>query len=185
MGSQRVGHDWVTELSWILIAVIFYYEEIICFIKWFYFTCNKDLSEVKLSDITVKNMSYWSIIGRFQNWKKISKNMHLELECVYMLSCFSPVGLFETSWTVACPVPLSWDTSGKNIGVCCHALLHGIFPAQVSNPHHLHLLHWEMSSLPLVAPECKSWIHYFYLCILAWITDLWDPLPLNVNVKYG
>ena len=27
-----------------------------------------------------------------------------------------------------------WDSPGKNIGVCCHALLQGIFPTQGSNP---------------------------------------------------
>ena len=32
---------------------------------------------------------------------------------------------------------------------CCHFLLKGIFPAQGLNPHLLHLLHWQMDSLPL------------------------------------
>ena len=38
----------------------------------------------------------------------------------------------------------------------CHALLHGIFPTQGSNPsleaRSLSLLHWQMGSLPLVPP---------------------------------
>ena len=33
------------------------------------------------------------------------------------------------------------DLPGKNTGVSCHALLHGIFPTQGSNPHLLRLLH--------------------------------------------
>ena len=40
----------------------------------------------------------------------------------------------------------SWDSSGKNTGVGCHALLQGIFPTQGSNPRLLHcgqiLHHW-------------------------------------------
>ena len=40
----------------------------------------------------------------------------------------------------------------KNIGVGCHFLLQGIFPAQGSNPHFLHLLHWQVDSLPLPPP---------------------------------
>ena len=33
-----------------------------------------------------------------------------------------------------------WDSSGKNTGVDCHALLQGIFPTQGSNLHLLRLL---------------------------------------------
>ena len=34
-------------------------------------------------------------------------------------------------------------------GVGWHALLQTIFPTQVSDPRFLHLLHWQVSSLPL------------------------------------
>ena len=34
----------------------------------------------------------------------------------------------------------------------CHALLQGLFPTQESNLSLLHLLHWQMGSLPLVPP---------------------------------
>ena len=37
-----------------------------------------------------------------------------------------------------------------------HALLQGIFPSQRSNPRFLCLLHWQMSSLPLVAQTVKN-----------------------------
>ena len=46
-----------------------------------------------------------------------------------------------TPWTVACQAPLSMDSSGKNTGVGCHAILQGLFPTQELNPHLLHLLH--------------------------------------------
>ena len=41
-----------------------------------------------------------------------------------------------------CPL----DFPGKNIGVCCHFLLQGIFPTQGTN---LCLLHWQANSLSL------------------------------------
>ena len=43
-----------------------------------------------------------------------------------------------------------WDSPGKNTGVGCHFLFQGIFPTQGSNPGLLYLLHWQVSSLPLV-----------------------------------
>ena len=46
-----------------------------------------------------------------------------------------------------------WVSPGKNTGVGCHALLQGIFLTLGSNPRLLHLLHWQLGSLPLVPPE--------------------------------
>ena len=40
----------------------------------------------------------------------------------------------------------------RNPGVVCPFLLQDIFPAQGSNPHLLHLLHWQADSLPLAPP---------------------------------
>ena len=51
----------------------------------------------------------------------------------------------------------SWDFPGKNTGVGCHFLLQGIFLTQGSNPHLLHLLYWQVDSLPPGKP-CK----YYY-----------------------
>ena len=45
------------------------------------------------------------------------------------------------------------DSLGKNTGVAYHALLQGIFLTQGSNPHLLHLLHWQAGSLPLAPPR--------------------------------
>ena len=42
-----------------------------------------------------------------------------------------------------------WDSSGKNIGAGCHALLQGIFQTQGLNLHLLHLLHCQADSLLL------------------------------------
>ena len=57
-----------------------------------------------------------------------------------VLSHFSRVWLFVTLWTIA-RLLLPWDSPSKNIGVGCHALLHGIFPTQRSNPCLLRFLH--------------------------------------------
>ena len=68
-----------------------------------------------------------------------------------LLRCYVMSDSFATPWTTAlqdrlCP----WDFPGKNIGVGCHFLLHGIFPIQRSNPC---LLHWQADSLPLSYQE--------------------------------
>ena len=54
-----------------------------------------------------------------------------------------PHGLQPTR--LLCP----WNLPGKNTGVGCHFLLHGIFPTQKSNRRLLHLSHWWADSLPL------------------------------------
>ena len=44
------------------------------------------------------------------------------------------------------------DSPGKDTRLSCHALLQGIFPIQGSNLYLLHLLHWQVGSLPLAPP---------------------------------
>ena len=57
-----------------------------------------------------------------------------------------------------------WDSTGKNTGVDCHALLLGIFPTQGSNPHLLNLPYLQAGSLPL-APPGKPWYTAAYSCL--------------------
>ena len=75
-----------------------------------------------------------------------------------VLSYLSRVLLFATPWTIALQALCAWDSSGKNIGVGCHALLQGIF-TQGLNPHLLCLLHWQTGSLP-TAPPGKTTNNY-------------------------
>ena len=49
-----------------------------------------------------------------------------------------------------------WDSPGRNARVGCCALLQGIFPTQGLNPRLLRLLHWQVSSLPLMPPQSKT-----------------------------
>ena len=78
-----------------------------------------------------------------------SLGMLLTSACVSAQS-LSHDRFFVTPWTVA-PARLlcSWDFPGKHVGLGCHFLLPGIFLTQRSNPCLLHLLHWQVDSLPL------------------------------------
>ena len=77
------------------------------------------------------NAHYLLIFLTSLRWKKKSES----LSCVW---------LFATPWTVEAFCP--WNSPGKTTGVGCHSLLQGIFPTQGLN---LHLLHWQVDSLPL------------------------------------
>ena len=61
--------------------------------------------------------------------------------CACMLSHFSCVLLFETLRTIASKVHCPWDSSGKNTGGGCHALLQGMFLTQGWNSRLLNLLY--------------------------------------------
>ena len=69
---------------------------------------------------------------------------------VCMLSCGR---LFITPWAVAHQALLSLKFSRQYTEVHCHFLLQRIFLTQRSNPHFLHLLHWQVDSLPLCQPR--------------------------------
>ena len=71
------------------------------------------------------------------------------------LSCFSRVWLFATLWAVSIMLFCPWNPPGKNTGMGCRALLHGIFLTQGLNLGILCRLHWQVGSLPL-APLGKE-----------------------------
>ena len=54
-----------------------------------------------------------------------------------------------TLWTVARQAPLSMGFSRQEYWSGLHFLLQGIFPTQGLNPCLLHLLQWQVDSLPL------------------------------------
>ena len=80
----------------------------------------------------------------------------------------------------------------------CPFLLQGIFPTQGFNPHLLHLLHWQMGSLPLVLPGKASsgvWGHatffffpHFYVVVkfnnIFWPATL-DSAPALLGASQG
>ena len=76
------------------------------------------------------------------------------------LTLLQPHGLDR----LLCP----WDFLSKNTGVGCHFLHQGIFPTQGSS---LHLLYWQMGSLPLSHLESSyigtyHWEHDIYIYII-------------------
>ena len=77
----------------------------------------------------------------------------LLFHCVCLSVCLSVcmlshVRLLVTPWAVARQAPL-FNSPGKNTGAGFHFLTQGIFPIQESNSCLLHLLHWQVDSLPL------------------------------------
>ena len=92
---------------------------------------------------------------------------------MHVLSHFVCVWLFAILWTMVLQVPMSMDSPGKNPGVGCHFLLQGIFPTQGLNPGLLHLLHWQVSSLPLVSPEkpVTLLVFFFFSLLLFSVTQ--------------
>ena len=86
-------------------------------------------------------------------WQKVSKlpkMIKFHYNCGYAKYFVVAYFLSLTLWDLMdCSPPCSfclWDFPGKNTGVGCHFLLHGIFLTQGSN---LCLLHWQVGSLPL------------------------------------
>ena len=63
--------------------------------------------------------------------------------CSVASDCLQLYGLQPAS--LLCP----WDSSAKNTRVGDHFLLQGIFPNRDRTPHLLHLLNWQVDSLPL------------------------------------
>ena len=66
--------------------------------------------------------------------------------------CVSHVWLFDTTWTVAQPAPLSMEFSRQEYWRGCHFLLQGILPIQGSNLLLIKSTALAGGSLPLVPP---------------------------------
>ena len=90
--------------------------------------------------------------------------------CYAMLSCFNHVRLFATPRTVARQAPLFMGFSRQEYWSGCHALLQVIFLTQGSNLHLLHLLHWQVGSLPLV-PQLDHGLQFQLLRTLVMTLD--------------
>ena len=83
--------------------------------------------------------------------------------CVYSVASVVSDSLWPSEPQPArllCP----WESPGKNTGVGCHALLQGIVPTQGSNLRLLHLLPWQLGSLPR-ASLCSGARVYLFLHI--------------------
>ena len=115
-----------------------------------------------------------------------------------MLSHFSHVWLFATLWTVACQVPLSMGSPGKNTGMGSHFLLQGIFLTQGLNlglPHYRQILYClshqgspKMPSLVIFyyyntpAIDQQNVSHYFIAQEIIF-SILWYPVSCNIPME--
>ena len=70
--------------------------------------------------------------------------------------------------------PLSMGFSRQNTGVGCHALLQG------SNLHLLHLLHWQVGSLPLAPPgKPFNYFQFQFSSVTQSCRTLCDPMDCS------
>ena len=65
-------------------------------------------------------------------------------------------------------LPCAWNFPGKNTVAGSHFLLQGIFLTHESNPHLLHLLHWQVDSLPLC--HLRNHALCMFLCVCLCVT---------------
>ena len=75
------------------------------------------------------------------------------------------------------------DSPGKNTGVGCHALLHGIFPMQGLDLSLLRLLHWQAGSLPGKPVNChvRQSLSCVQLFATPWTVACWAPLSKGLS----
>ena len=88
-------------------------------------------------------------------WKTVmSTDLHIVYDYVHtcMVSCIKSCLTLQLHGRFLCP----WDSPVKNTEGGCHFLLQGILPTQASNPRLLHLLYWQVDSLP----QCYLGSHY-------------------------
>ena len=167
MGSQRVGHDWATDLIWCLF--------------WF-------LKFPLTLDSTI-SPSLCNAIASILEWWCKTVSLGLWVTKVKSLSC---VRLFATPWTVACQARPSMGCMFCS-GVGCHFLLQRIFPTQGSNPGLLHcrqklycLSHQGSSkqaeSLSYLCQDPPPPIHtVIFTEQVLWMTNFWRVNPLRLG----
>ena len=121
-----------------------------------YSTCQGFLMTVwifsSLSSEPVTNDCHrWATANRAPLFRRGSCKMLALSVCVLSRSAVSdplqPQGLEPAR--LLCP----WNFPSKNTGADCHFLLQGIFPTQGLNPCLLHLLPWQVDSLPLLQKQ--------------------------------
>ena len=86
-----------------------------------------------------------------------------------------------------------WDSPGKDSGVGCHILFQGIFSTQGLNPHLLHLLPWQVDSLPLAPPgkppkvvaHVSSWEWKMKVFLNQCVFEKWRFFLTNVFLTWA
>ena len=86
---------------------------------------------------------------------------------------------FVTPWTAAHQTPLSTGFSRQEYWSGLPLLLQGIFLTQGSNPSLLHLLHWQVGSLP----RAPQWKPLCYIVVLK--SDINTVLNFTWSLRRG
>ena len=66
------------------------------------------------------------------------------------------------------PMRIHWDSSGKNMGIDCHALLQGIFPTQGLNPGLPHCRQILYCLSHQGNPRILEWVAYPFSRVSSW-----------------
>ena len=87
----------------------------------------------------------------------------------WTVSSFGLFALYLTLWTVALPgSSVHGDSTGKNVGVSCHAFLQGIFPTQGSKPGLLHCRQILYQLSHKGSPRVLEWVAYPFSSRSSW-----------------
>ena len=116
---------------------------------------------------SVLNVWYWLIKNT---------NMIVSMSCSATKSCLT----LCDPWTIACQAPLSMRFPGKSTGVGCHFPLQGISLTQGLNPRLLHLLHWQVDSLPVNHLRSKIGL----VLTISWFFLVWKAFYLPLNFEW-
>ena len=106
----------------------------------------RNLCDYKNSFLLYKHTSRKNLVFKLQN--KLS-NSKTYVNCLCSCVCVSDAWLCDPM-DCSCQALCAWNFPGKSTRVGCHFLLQGLFPCQGSNPCLLHLLYWQVDSLPQV-----------------------------------
>ena len=128
---------------------------------------NSKLLQYSCLENPVDRGAWWIIVHRIMRSMTWLSNWHTYTHIIFYIYeqiCWHKHFILPSKCNPFCP----WSSPGKNTRVRCHAFLQGIFPTQGSNPGLLHLLLWQVDSLPLAPlkkPMC-NFVPYIFLNLL-------------------
>ena len=153
-------------------------------------TDSRDMNLSKLRELVMDREAWHSAVPgvaksqtRLSDW---TEYMNLLVEpvlsgCVCVCTqSLTWVWLSVTPWTVAHQALRPWDFPGRNIGVGCHSLPQRVFLTQGLNPRLLHLLCWQVDSLP--QSRLGSPIKWMGSLILPDLDSGW-PIHLGIGTR--